>query len=268
MNNTLLIIVAIPLYLLGAWVLFRRLSHGIEADSRNKAIGLGLAAIASLGHGFLLYNSIHGTAQLNLSFFTVLSLTAWLVTIIVVTTSFRRPLENLAIFILPMSAISLGLQELIPPQVSAVKALQPGLEMHIMLSLIAYSLLSVAVLQSLLLFIQNHQLRNRHPGGFIRALPPLETMETLLFQFIGLGYLVLSLALVTGVTYIENIFEQHLVHKTVLSIIAWGVFGMLLWGRWRFGWRGRTAIRWTLAGFLVLMLSYFGSKLVLELVLG
>jgi len=84
---------------------------------------------------------------------------------------------------------------------------------------------------------------------------------------IGVGFALLTLALVTGVLFLQDIFAQHLVHKTVLSIMAWCVFALLLWGRWRFGWRGRVAIRWTVGGFVFLMLAYFGSKLVLELIL-
>jgi ABC-type uncharacterized transport system permease subunit len=85
---------------------------------------------------------------------------------------------------------------------------------------------------------------------------------------IATGFVLLSLALVTGALFLEDIFAQHLVHKTILSIVAWVVFAILLWGRWRFGWRGRTAIRWTIGGFVFLMLAYFGSKFVLELVIG
>ena len=99
-------------------------------------------------------------------------------------------------------------------------------------------------------------------------LPPLQVQESLLFQLIGIGFFMLSLSLVSGVIFIDDIFAQHLVHKTALSLVAWVVFGVLLWGRWRHGWRGRTAIRWSLAGAVVLALAYFGSKLVLELVLG
>jgi ABC-type uncharacterized transport system permease subunit len=92
-------------------------------------------------------------------------------------------------------------------------------------------------------------------------------METLLFQMIGGGFIALSFSLLSGIMFLDDVFAQQLVHKTVLSIAAWAVFGVLLWGRWRHGWRGRTAIRWTLSGFAALVLSYFGSKLVLELIL-
>jgi ABC-type uncharacterized transport system permease subunit len=102
----------------------------------------------------------------------------------------------------------------------------------------------------------------------VRALPPLQTMESLLFEMIAVGFVLLSLALLSGFSFLEDMFAQRQVHKTVLSIIAWFVFGTLLWGRYRFGWRGQKALIWTLSGFVVLMLAYFGSKVVIELILS
>jgi ABC-type uncharacterized transport system permease subunit len=118
-----------------------------------------------------------------------------------------------------------------------------------------------------LMTLNRYRLRHRQPGGFLRGIPPLTTMEALLFQMIGAGFVLLTITLVSGLFFLEDFFAQHLVHKVTLSFVAWGVFGVLLWGRWRFGWRGRTAIRWTLSGFAFLVLAYFGSKLVLELIL-
>jgi ABC-type uncharacterized transport system permease subunit len=92
-------------------------------------------------------------------------------------------------------------------------------------------------------------------------------MESLLFEFIAIGQLLLTGSLVTGFLFLEDMFAQHLVHKTVLSLIAWAIFALLLWGRYRFGWRGKKALQWTIGGFLVLLLAYFGSKAVLELIL-
>ena len=125
----------------------------------------------------------------------------------------------------------------------------------------------VLVTHDLKLAVQERRLRTRRLGGISRGLPPLVTMESLLFQMIGAGFGALTLSLLSGFFFLDNLFAQHLVHKTVLSIAAWLVFATLLWGRRRYGWRGRTAIRWTLSGFAVLVLAYFGSKLVLELVL-
>jgi ABC-type uncharacterized transport system permease subunit len=96
----------------------------------------------------------------------------------------------------------------------------------------------------------------------------METMESLLFQMIAVGFVFLTLSLLTGLPQVDNMFAQHQAHKTILSIIAWCFFAVLLWGRWRFGWRGRTAVRWVLSGFVVLLLAYFGVKLVKELLLG
>jgi ABC-type uncharacterized transport system permease subunit len=186
----------------------------------------------------------------------------------------NKPLENLAIIVLPVAAISLALDQVIHnnansvPGNSEVVPGNSGVEIHVLISLLAFSLLSIAVLQAILLAIQNHHLHNRHPGGLIRALPPLQLMEQLLFQLIAVGFILLSLALLSGFLFLEDIFAQHLVHKTILSVAAWLVFAVLLWGRWRFGWRGRTAIRWTLGGGFFLLLAYFGSKLVLELLLN
>ena len=92
-------------------------------------------------------------------------------------------------------------------------------------------------------------------------------MESLLFEMIAAGFILLTLALISGFAFLQNMFAQHLVHKTVLSTLAWLVFGGLLLGRFRYGWRGRTAIIWTLSGFVILILAYFGSKAVLELML-
>ena len=104
--------------------------------------------------------------------------------------------------------------------------------------------------------------------GVVRSLPSLQSMETLMFQLLGAGLVLLTVSLVTGFVFLENLFAQHLAHKTILSLLAWLLFAVLLVGRSRYGWRGQTAIRWTLSGFAALMLAYFGSKLVLELILN
>ncbi|HLA31971.1 MAG TPA: cytochrome c biogenesis protein CcsA, partial [Pseudomonas sp.] len=114
---------------------------------------------------------------------------------------------------------------------------------------------------------QDHQLKHKHPSGLIKNFPPLQTMESLLFGFLWGGWLLLSLSLLSGALFINDLFAQHLAHKTILSCFAWVVFGVLLWGRHQLGWRGHKAIRWTLAGFCLLMLAYFGSKLVREFIL-
>ncbi len=264
--KVLLPLIGIVLYSSATFLLLRRLATGIEAQSRPKMLSLGLAGGGALAHILVLNHLLLTPHGLNLSFFHVLSLTAWLATVLVLFSALKHPLENLGIGLLPLSAVALLLQSF-GGSGGTIITVSTGLKIHILLSIFSYSLLGIAALQALLLAVQNRHLRNRHPGGFVRALPPLETMEQLLFRMIGLGYILLSLSLLTGATYLDDIFAQHLVHKTVLSVAAWMVFAILLWGRWRHGWRGRIAVRWTLVGFVVLMLAYFGSKLVLELIL-
>ena len=92
-------------------------------------------------------------------------------------------------------------------------------------------------------------------------------MEKLLFELIWIGFILLTLSVASGFIFLDDMFAQHLVHKTILSIIAWCIFAILLYGRHAQGWRGTTAIKLTIAGFVVLMLAYFGSKFVLEIIL-
>lgn len=264
MNITVVSAIAIGFYLcsggLLGWRLLRRPEWG-----KGPMLVVGLAA--AVLHGYLLYRWIDTAMGQNLDFFNVASLVAWVVALVVLVASLRIPVENIGIALLPLAALTIVLTLAFPSSQLMQTGTSVELLSHILLSILAYSILTIAAVQALLLELQNRHLRNRHPGGFIRALPPLQTMETLLFQMIWVGFVLLTLSLFTGAMFLEDIFAQHLVHKTVLSIIAWCVFAILLWGRHRFGWRGHTAVRWTLWGFVVLALAYFGSKLVLELVL-
>ncbi len=259
---------AVILYLSTGFLLLRRLfQHPGEPCAAKQGLLLpGLLAVAL--HGWILYQSIFtDPAGLDLGFFTIFSLVGWLVALLLLTTAFRQPIECLGILVLPFTALALVLGQLSDQHHYLAHTLDSGLKFHIFISILAYSLLSIAMVQALLLYIQDAQLHNKHPGGFIRSLPPLQTMEKLLFRMIGLGFIVLSISLLSGLLFIDDLFAQHLVHKTVLSITAWLIFVILLAGRWRFGWRGRIAIRWAMSGFIMLMLAYFGSKFVIELIL-
>ena len=194
-------------------------------------------------------------------------MTSWTIVLLLLLSSLTKPVENLGILLLPLAAVTLYLESQYPSTGFLRQQAGWSLKIHVLVSMLAYSLLTLASVQAVLVAIQDHHLRHRHPGGFIRTLPPLQTMESLLFEMIGVGFALLTLALISGFLFLEDMFAQHLVHKTVLSILGWIVFGTLLWGRYRFGWRGRTAIIWTLSGFVILMLAYFGSKAVLELIL-
>jgi ABC-type uncharacterized transport system permease subunit len=142
------------------------------------------------------------------------------------------------------------------------------LQLHAWCALLAYATLAVAALLAILLWAQERALRRRELHRWLRALPPLTELESLLFRTIAVGFVLLTATLLTGVLFVENLLAQHLVHKTVLSVLSWLAFGALLAGRWRLGWRGTTAVRWTLVAMALLLLAFFGSKFVLELVLG
>jgi ABC-type uncharacterized transport system permease subunit len=259
---------AVFLYLGASLLLGRSLVSGVTASrgSRLALISLGLGAV--ILHAVLVYTSIFTEAGINLGFYSAASLVMGMIALLMLLAAINQPIENLGIVVLPLAAIALLLDQIFTSQHILVTDGTQNIEIHIILSLLSYSLLSIAALQAVLLAVQDHQLRHKHPGGFMRALPPMRVMESLLFQIIAVGFFLLSLALLSGIIYLEDIFAQHLVHKTALSILAWLVFAILLFGRWQAGWRGRTAIRWTLGGFVALLLSYFGSKLVLEVILG
>ena len=261
-------LLAIALYLLASALLTVKLARGtVDAGcQRRQTLMIGLGAI--LIHGGLLYPAIFTPTGLNLGIFYAASLVALTTALLLILAAFLEPVENLGIVVFPVAAASIGLILMFPESHIITSASSPQLDSHILTSLLADKSYCGRRRVRGTSGGHDHHLRNRNPGGFIRALPPLQTMESLLFQMITTGFVLLTLALVTGALFLEDIFAQHLVHKTTLSIIAWGVFAILLWGRWRFGWRGRVAIRWTIGGFIFLMLAYFGSKFVLELVLG
>jgi len=142
------------------------------------------------------------------------------------------------------------------------------LSAHILLSMAAAALLFAAAVTALMIFLLDRRLRAKRIVDLPGLLPPMDVLEKVMFRLIGAGFALLTLALFTGFVFVTNLFEQHLVHKTVLSLIAWVLFAILLIGRMRYGWRGRFAVRFTLTGFCVLALAYFGSKFVLEDLLG
>ncbi len=134
----------------------------------------------------------------------------------------------------------------------------------------AYSLFTIASLHVLLMALLERRLHHRTLPQALRGLPPLLAMETLLFRIIWAGFILLTLTIASGVVFSEELFGRaaKLNHKTVFGVLSWIVFALLLGGRFVYGWRGRVAVRWTLAGFLMLVLAYIGSKFVLEVILG
>jgi ABC-type uncharacterized transport system permease subunit len=243
------------------------LKQWITAKKGTNNYPLYVAAAAVIFHALMLYTTIFTAQGIDIGFFSALTFTAWLMATLLVIASFSLPIGCLGLLVYPFALVTLILRATSEQQHLLTNLLASELQTHILFSLLAYSLLSIAVAQALLLYIQDKYLHNKHPSGFLHSLPSLETMEILLFRIIALGVIALSVSLLSGFIYLENMFAQHLVHKTILSIIAWAIFVTLLWGHYKFGWRGKIAIKWSISGFTLLMLAYFGSKFVIELVL-
>jgi ABC-type uncharacterized transport system permease subunit len=204
---------------------------------------------------------------INRNVFISLSVMGFLINVIILIGAVARATRSLGLIAFPVGAAFLATQVLAGQSAMVVTNYTWQMETHIAIALFSFAILSLAAAQALLLTIQERLLRSPKFSARLAFLPPLTTMEQLLFQMIGLGFVLLTITLITGAIFVDDLFAQHLVHKTVLSFAGWIVFGTLLWGRWRYGWRGRRATQLTLIGACVLALAYFGSKFVLEVVL-
>jgi ABC-type uncharacterized transport system permease subunit len=257
--------IALAFYI-AAWTLLIQAFH--KRSPVNAGLLKSLVAFALLSHGLSAYGQIVVPEGFRFDVFNMGSLFFWVINLLVLISSLRKPLHNLFVLLLPFTVITIAISL---PQTSSITPrshLETGVVVHIFLSILAYSAMTMAAVQALILAFQNYQLRHKHPTGWVRLLPPLQTMEALLFELLWAGQALLTLAIVSGIVYLDDIFAQHLAHKTAFSIIAWCVFTTLLWGHYRWGWRGNNAVRWTLFGFVPLAVAYFGSKMVLELILG
>jgi len=263
----------VALYLLVTWREWTTLSSNSE---RLPIWPSALLAVAFGLHGILVWHSINGPDQFRFGFAHALSATLWLTVLIVWAESYFSASRGLLLLVLPLAALASGLPLLFPGAVLGPNTVSPFFRLHLLLAILAYSLLTIAAMQALLMATMDRRLHGdvlgeRTPmARFLDRLPPLLAMETVLFRLITAGFVLLTLTLASGVFFSEQLFGRPLRfdHKTVFTIAAWVVFGGLLVGRMSFGWRGRTALRWTFIGFAMLMLAYVGSRFVLEVLLG
>ncbi len=236
------------------------------ANSQNK-LSISPAWLAVLFHFGYTFSLFIQQKNLNFSFFNIASIISSLVVLLLLLATLNKSVEKLGLVIFPLASISLLMTLLAPAEKHVLLINSWQMNLHILSSIIAFSLLNIAALQAILLAIQEKQLRKHPPKRLVQNLPPMQTMESLLFQMIATGILFLTISLMTGFIFIEDLFAQHLAHKTILAIVAWITFSCLLIGKTKYGWRGQTAVKWTLSGFTLLLLAYFGSKFVLELIL-
>ncbi|MDP0563200.1 MAG: cytochrome c biogenesis protein CcsA [Candidatus Endonucleobacter sp. (ex Gigantidas childressi)] len=214
----------------------------------------------------MLSMTMHTPQGISLSVFTIASLTTLTVTIIAVLSSIKKSSEGLLVLILPITILSVLITQFAPVD-HIIWRPPTEIAVHVLVSALAYGILMVAALQSLLLSYQEYQLRHHRQKRLLKALPSLQTMERLMFEFLVAGVVLLTFSLLSGFLFLENMFAQHLLHKTVLSVVAWSVFAVLLVGHWTRGWRGMMAMRWIVTGFLLLALSYFGWRLAINLLI-
>lgn len=256
-----IILIAALSYLLASYLLARSALH--PGQGRWRWLGPGmLAVLLHAGHHVQVALTTAGGPDLH--FFAALSLVGLGMAGLTSLVAARGRLGALALVAYPLAAVLLLAYHFAPHP--PAPTLGWRLETHAWLALLAYATLTIGTLLALMLRVQERALRLRRLGGWTRLLPPLNELETLLFRTLGAGFFLLSLTLITGVLFVDDLLAQKLVHKTVLSVLSWLVFGTLLLGRWRWGWRGRKAVRLTLVASALLLLAFFGSKAAIELI--
>lgn len=245
-----------------AWTAWR-----LRASPRGWSVAV-LLPLALLGHGALLYHSILGQGDIRLGFGTSLSVISWLMALLYWLASRGAPLARLQSWVSGLTAVSVltmaGFTEShIVPNTQAL-----ALRAHLVVAFLAYGLLAVAALHAILMTLLERRLHRK--TLMLDGAPPLLTLEAMLFRTIGVGFVLLTLALGSGIFFSDELFGAPLqfTHKVVLGTLSWLVFGGLLLGRTVRGWRGRTALIWTITGYTLLLLAYLGSQFVLEVLLG
>ena len=265
MQNLSIALAAIASYLLASVRIANPSVDQTITGTGAKVQAITLLVAAASAHGAVLYFTVVASEGFDLGIFNTASLVGWCIGTFLLLIMSWRPVDSLAVVIYPTIAVMVALAYLFPTSRMLAPGTAIGIQVHIVLSIFAYGLFAIAAVQAIYLGIADYKLRHHRPS--MEFLPPLPTMETVLFQLTGFAFAILTVSLVLGSMYIADIRAQHLTHKIVFSLIAWGVFATLICGRWRFGWRGRRAIKFVISGFVLLALGFFGSKAVLELVL-
>jgi ABC-type uncharacterized transport system permease subunit len=268
-SGPVLSVIVLACYLAcAAWLASSMYRADGNAARGQRVAGLALGALAVAAHAILLWRALFAGADLAFTTAETASLIGWLVGLIALVFSWRRPrFAGIGAILMSVAGIVAATTD----EGAGSVAVEPygwKIAAHIVLSTVAFALITIAAALAVALALLDRRLRSREPLGMLEILPSVEALEAGTFQALGAGFAMLTLALFSGFVFVEDLFAQHLIHKTVLSCLAWIVVGILLFGRWHSGWRGRTAVRWTLSGYTLLVLAYFGSKVVLESMLG
>lgn len=234
----------------------------------HKGISLGLLMVGMLAHAALLYPYVVTLYGLNFNLFNIISLISLFFLFFYFLFCLYRPIISLGILAAPTALVGLTVGYIGRAPYQPITNISIGLEAHILLSLAAYCVLLMAAVQALFLRLQIRELKHHSIHRFwVNKLPSLQSMESLLFDMLLVGFVLLSIALGIGFIYVEDLMAQHIVHKTVFSLLSWLLFGALLVGNWRAGWRGKRAANITIYAFILLAIGFVGSKFVLEMLL-
>ncbi len=240
----------------------------IQDKPIHKGVSLGLLIVGILAHAALLYPHIVTLYGLNFNLFNIISLISLFFLFFYVIFSLYRPIVSLGILAAPTALVGMIIGYIGRAPYRPITDISAGLEAHILLSLAAYCVLLMAAVQALFLRLQIRELKHQSIHRFwVNKLPSLQSMESLLFDMLLVGFVLLSIALGIGFVYVEDLLAQHLAHKTVFSVLSWLLFGALLLGNWRAGWRGKRAANMTIYAFILLAIGFVGSKFVLEMLL-
>ena len=242
--------------------------------SRQRGAISGVTFAAWLVHGTALGMDVGGAGGVRVGFAIMLSAAMWLSVAAYWLENRNFALDGLRRLVMPCAAAAAILPPLFPGSILQMQGQSPAAGWHIVVAVLAYSTLTIAAFHAVLMALQESRLHTRSAttgwlDGALDQLPALLTMEKLLFRLIWIGFVLLTLTVLSGIVFSEQLFGKALRwdHKSVFAVISWILFAALLVGRsWR-GWRGKTALRFTLAGFATLALAYVGSRFVLEVVL-
>lgn len=243
-----------------------------SARTRSPWVGT-LLALAILGHGTILAQDVYGSGGLHFGFAQDLSATLLLACALLWVEGLLLPLGAMYVLVTPLAA---GAALLPLAFHGAVLEDSPALRVHLGASVLAYGMLMIATLHSVLMASMDRYLHrplrdtSRAIGPILAQMPSLLSLERLLFRQIGIGFVLLTATVASGMVFSEERYGRALRfnHMTLFAFLSWAVFGGLLVGRFAFGWRGRVAQRWVLVGFVMLMLAYIGTRFVLEVILG
>jgi ABC-type uncharacterized transport system permease subunit len=256
-------------------------SSRVENPGVKSRWGVWLLGLAVLTHGLGLWLGNGAAEPPRFGFAQALSVMLFGGTLLLWLESLAVRIEPLWLLILPVAAFCTLLPVFFQGNSIALNASRPLFIPHLVIGMLAYSFLALAALHAILMIVAERSLHRPaaiatnpwHQGKnlffWLDQLPPLLVLERILFRILLAGFVLLTLTLLTGVVFSEEVFGKpwRLEHKTVFSVIAWTIFAVLLAGRTLWGWRGRLAARITLMGFGLLLLAYVGSRFVLEVLL-